>query len=378
MLKQDRTVWAAGANMFGQLGIDSKRYVVPKTMPNFVQVLSSGAKAVAAGGVHSLVLKQDGSVWSTGRNQYGQVGDSSNTDRETFVQVIPSGAKAIAAGGKHSMAVMRDGSVWSTGSHLYGQLGDGTKTDRSDFLMVMTGAAEAAAAGGEHSMVLKQDGSVWVTGNNEHGQLGDGSTQLARWFVHVISVGGKAVAAGGRHSLVLKQGGSVWATGDNEYGQLGDGSTSLKMSFVQVMSGGAKAIAAGSYHSIVLKQDGSVWSTGRNNFGQLGTQLGIGPSTYTSLFVRVTYDKAQAVAGGGWHSILLKRDRSIWATGGNVYGQLGDGTTISKNTFVRVLLSTRSSLLSRDGVWCMVIPLFGSVQLDFVFLTLVGPQRRST
>ena len=76
------------------------------------------------------------------------------------------------------MVLKQDGSVWATGYNKYGQLGDGTTTNRSEFTKVFQGGAIALAAGHFHSIVLKEDGSVWATGRNEEGQLGSGYT---RW-----------------------------------------------------------------------------------------------------------------------------------------------------------------------------------------------------
>ena len=340
MLTQGGTVWAAGINTFGQLGIDSRRYGM---MTNFVEVVPGGAKAVAAGASHSLLLTQDGSVWSTGRNVFGQLGDDGlHTGTQSFVQVIPNDATAVAAGARHSLVVMRDGSVWTTGFNLYGQLGDGSTIHRSRFVQVVSGGADAVAAGSEHSMVLMQDGSVWTTGLNSRGQLGDGSESyyFKSSFVQVVSNGTKAIAAGGYHSIVLKQDNSVWTTGENSYGQLGYGTTTSRSNFVQVVASGAQAIAAGHDHSMVLKQDGSVWATGRNNFGQLGD----GTRTSSETFVKVISSGVQTVAAGDWDSMVLTHDCSLWATGSNVYGQVGDGSTIAKNKFVRVLTS-------RDGAY---------------------------
>ena len=137
-----------------------------------------------------------------------------------------------------------------------------------------------------------------------------------------------------------------WTTGDNEFGQLGDGTASFKSSFVLVISSGAEAIATGYDHSMVLKQDGSVWATGRNTFGQLGNIYN-GPINFWGTFVQVISSGVQGVAAGGWHSMIIKHDGSLWATGANIYGQLGDGSTIDRSTYVRVLSP-------RDGAWFTV------------------------
>ena len=168
-IKPDGSIWAAGFNVFGQLGIDPKKNMM---MDDFVEVMSGDASAIAAGGKHSLVPKTDGSLWTAGSNECGQLGDGTKTDRHAFVKVMPGDVKSIATSAKHSLVVMRNGSVWATGCNRYGQLGDGSTSERQTFAQVIPKGGVSAAAAVEHSMVLKQDGSVWVTGNNKCGQLG--------------------------------------------------------------------------------------------------------------------------------------------------------------------------------------------------------------
>ena len=79
-------------------------------------------------------------------------------------------------------------------------------------------------------------------------------------------------------------------------------------------------------------QDGSVWCTGWNFAGQLG----VGSANSTSGFVQAVSSGVQAIAAGGWHSMVLKSDGSLWGTGANTYGQLGDGSIISQSNFVLV------------------------------------------
>ena len=99
--------------------------------------------------------------------------------------MVPSEAKAIAAGSRHSIMLKQDGSVWATGYNRYGQLGDGRRTTRHAFLQVMSYGVKAVAAGAIHSMVVKQDGSIWATGSNTYGQLGDGSTRSKHIFTRL-------------------------------------------------------------------------------------------------------------------------------------------------------------------------------------------------
>ena len=119
-----------------------------------------------AGGYHNMVIKPDGSVWATGSNEYGQLGDESAVDKIHYVQTVSNGVKVkvIAADSRHSMMVKYDGSVWTTGYNDYGQLGDDSKINKKCFVQVMSDGGTIIAAATFHNMVLKEDGSLWVTG----------------------------------------------------------------------------------------------------------------------------------------------------------------------------------------------------------------------
>ncbi|MDH4460334.1 MAG: hypothetical protein QE277_02860 [Flectobacillus sp.] len=85
---------------------------------------------ISAGESYSLFLKTDGTVWATGSNFSGQLGNGTNSSEYSPIQVA-SGIKAIATGRSHSLFLRTDGTVWATGDNLFGQLGDGTTTDRN-------------------------------------------------------------------------------------------------------------------------------------------------------------------------------------------------------------------------------------------------------
>ena len=295
-LMQDGSVWSTAQNSAGKIWFTAQsathhfgdRGSTSKGTFFFVQMIY-GAKAVAMGDFHSMVLTKYGHVWSTGLNERAQLGDQldddSTLDKATFVRVISSGSRvvAMAAGDAHSVVVKKDGSVWATGRNYYGQLGDGSTDDKTDFVKAMSSGAAHVAAGSYHSLVVKRGGSVWATGRNEYGQLGDGTTTDSVDYTQVVPSGAKAVAAGSRHSMVLKQHGSVWATGYNIYGQLGDGSTINRRDFVQVIYNDADAIAAGGFHSMVLKKNGDIWAAGSNQYGQFGDGIAASEKTFVRI-----------------------------------------------------------------------------------------------
>ena len=68
--------------------INHHRIPIVNGVAQSVVLADTNAVSLAAGGSHSMVLKKDGSVWTTGRNNYGQLGDGSKDDRNSFVEVI--------------------------------------------------------------------------------------------------------------------------------------------------------------------------------------------------------------------------------------------------------------------------------------------------
>jgi alpha-tubulin suppressor-like RCC1 family protein len=78
----------------------------------------------------------------------------------------------VEVGTQHTMILRSDGTLWATGYNSSGQLGDGTTQDKVLPVLVMSGVA-SVSAGREHTVILKTDGTVWATGNNNYGQLGN-------------------------------------------------------------------------------------------------------------------------------------------------------------------------------------------------------------
>jgi len=272
--KSDGTIWAWGSNSSGQLGNDN---TTDSKVPVQVSSVSglTDAIAVAAGNAHTVALKSDKTVWTWGDNAKGQLGNG-NAGGNSNVPVPVSGLTdviAIAAGNLHTVAVKSDGTVWAWGSNSTGQLGNGTTTD-SNVPVQVSGLAHviAVAAGSSHTVALDSDGTVRAWGDNTYGQLGDGTNTQETTPVKVNDLSDAiAVAAGSIHTAAVKTDGTVWAWGRNSNGQLGNGTTTDSNVPVQV-SGLAHviAVAAGSSHTVALKTDDTIWAWGNNSNGQLG------------------------------------------------------------------------------------------------------------
>ncbi|GAM09006.1 ultraviolet-B receptor UVR8 [Geobacter sp. OR-1] len=327
-LKNDGTVWAWGRNLEGELGTGS--FTEMNTTAVKVNGLS-GVVAIASGDMHCLALKSDGTVWAWGANGYGQLGNGGSVNSSCPVQV--SGLTqivAITAGSYHSAALRSDGTVLTWGYNANGQLGDGTTESRNTPVVVTgIGAATRISAGSNHMLAIMADGTVRSWGWNTYGQLGDGSTQDRRTPAQVYGLSGvRTIAAGYGHSLAVKSSGQVVAWGNNGYGRLGDGTSGQQTYPAQVIGFGTPAaLSVGHYHSAVVTGDGSVWTWGRNSEGQLGDGTTLMKSVPAPL---AGLSGFSSVASGGYHTVALKGDGTIVSWGNNSNGQVGDGTLISR------------------------------------------------
>ena len=346
-LKSDGTVWTWGYNGYGNLGdggtTSTSSIVTVSGLTNVIDI--------AAGDYHALAVRSDGSVWAWGYNAYGQLGNGTTVNQSTAVQVSqPTGfanLTGVAAGSYFSVALKNDGTLWTWGHNDYGQLGNGTTTDNSipsqssactglPPLNSTTASPWSArlSASQTHSVAIKPDGSVWGWGLNEYGELGDGTTITHFLPVASVMTGATQISTGWYHTLAVRSDRTAWAWGYNGYGNLGDGTNTNRPTPVQVqLLTGVIGVAAGQYHSVAVKSDGTVWGWGYNGYGELGD----GTTTErTSPVQAILLTGAIQVAAGSNHSLALKSDGTVWAWGYNGNGELGDGTTASKTSAVQV------------------------------------------
>ena len=184
----------------------------------------SNVTAIAAGDVHSLALKSDGTVVGWGYTfGYGAETPPAGLSDVTAISAAHGGG---IAPGLHSLALKSDGTVVGWGFDGFGQA-----TPPAGLSGVT-----AIAAGGFHSLALKSDGTVVGWGDDSYGQ----ATPPAG-LSNVV-----AISAGSTHSLALKSDGTVVGWGDNDWGQA---TPPAGLSNVT-------AISAGYFHSLALYQCG--------------------------------------------------------------------------------------------------------------------------
>jgi alpha-tubulin suppressor-like RCC1 family protein len=266
-IKEDGTLWGWGYNRFGALGNGTN---TDKHIPTQEPSKSTNWTDVATGYYHSIAVKSDGTLWASGRNNFGQLGDNSLVDKHVFVPIAAAVTdwSDVAAGYYHSAAIRKDGSLWAWGRNNSGQVGDGTAVDKQ----VPTQEALAdmdwkkVSTGYNHTVAIKTDGTLFAWGYNNYAVIGDGTranhntpTQEASAAEDWVEVDG-----GNYHTVAIKSDGTLWGWGYNNYGQLTDGLNAWRYA-PEIIGGEEKwsQASASQYHTAALKESNSVllWGT---------------------------------------------------------------------------------------------------------------------
>lgn len=315
---------------------------------NGTSVVQAGAggtvkfTSVAVGSSYALALQDDGTVWSIGYNSTGQLGNG--TIDQNYVKVIKrisglSNVKAISAGAYHSFALKNDGTVWTWGFNDKGQLGIGSTTTQAAPVQV-SGLSNITAivAGDSHTLALKSDGTLWAWGNNDNGQLGDNMTVNRNTPIQVSGITNvKSIAAGRSYSTVLKSDGKVWGWGSNYYAQLTQTARSpqtikaiTQLASTQLTNIANIAAHAFTGNTLALTSDGKVYAWGYDSHGQLGNGT---TSTVDQNYARS--NPVPAIVAGlpnivsidaGYTSVFAVDDTgAVWSWGSNYAGSLGQG-----------------------------------------------------
>ena len=359
VLKEDGTVWAYGLNNYGQLGQgDTTNRKKPVQVKVDEDTYLENIKKISVGFNHILALSTDGKVYSWGKNHAGTLGNNNASSYKTYATNM-NGINGtgyleniidIAISHDISYAIDVDGNLIGCGSGDYnaflGSSGSGVVYNPiriaavSDAIMISTGTNNVA--------IIEQDSDVYVWGNNGSGALGIGSS--ARDAVNTyISNDIDWIDFGGYSSYYLKEDGTLYSAGMNNYGQLGLGSTSNVSSFTQVKyeDGNvvkAKQIFAGGRNLIFTALDGKTYITGYNGYGQLSngsTEKAMYPtvmkntdnSELTDAIILSTGDCIYNSVSR--NSGVIRSDGTVWVSGDNSYGQIGNDTTVSSNYLIQ-------------------------------------------
>jgi len=307
VLADDGTVWTWGGNQSYELGDGTNK---SRTDPGQVKGLKD-VVAVTAGVGITIVLKKDGTVWAWGQNTNGEITMEKKGNTGTPTQV--KGLESIIAI-SDTVALKKDGTVWE-----WGLSDDNDEHSRIPAVQVkgLTDVIDISKVSCVN-LALKKDGTVWAWnhyGNNVFGQLGNGTFERTYGPVQVLNLTDVvAISAGDGFCLALKKDGTVWAWGkdDSIWGESWDLNDSPVPLQIEGLTD-VKKISAGGRRATALKSDGTVWQWGIiSSKTSLGTLL---EPINKPIEVEGLSDIIE-ISSRWYHGLALKKDGTLWQWSG--------------------------------------------------------------
>ncbi|KAK5861160.1 hypothetical protein PBY51_022576 [Eleginops maclovinus] len=309
-----------GGNTWGQLGIGFK----PATgKPATVKALKSEkVKLVACGRDHTIVSTWQGSVYSAGRNQEGQLGLGHCDNTSSFLLLQPFCCYApitqLSAGCNTSAALTEDGRLFMWGDNSQGQIGLGDEGFSAEPREVGVGEAVIwVSCGYHHSAFVTAEGDLFTFGESANGRLGLQGEQLANHRVpqRVQGILGNVtqVSCGGEHTVALTEE-NVYTFGRGQYGQLGHGTflfeVDLPKPLEQFSNSSIKNVACGESHTAVITNSGLLYTFGNCRHGKLGLgEENLINHFSPALCTRFLKNKVLLVSCGGNHMLVIAAPR---------------------------------------------------------------------
>jgi alpha-tubulin suppressor-like RCC1 family protein len=212
-IKTDGSLWTWGRNAEGQLGINA----AGDTRSTPVTTFAGGTtwKQVSAGSAHTAAIKTDGSLWTWGAQFNGELGinvGGAFQGRGTPVTTFVGGTtwKSVSCGGQFTTAIKTDGSLWTWGANNNGQLGTNDAIVRSIPVTTFAGGTNwKQVDAGAITAAIKTDGTLWVWGGNTSlGQLGINTTSNTTRSTPVTTFAGgnnwKQVSGLSQHTVAIQ------------------------------------------------------------------------------------------------------------------------------------------------------------------------------
>jgi alpha-tubulin suppressor-like RCC1 family protein len=343
------------------VSITKNSFAIPLTRTALRWTQVSASKQFFGNGF-SLAIDYLGRAWSWGSNDSGQLGNGTLLSQPspsliTIPPEHPGTWLSISAGDQHCLGIDTNGKGWAWGNNNSGELGDGTTTRRLVPTPIDTNVSgvqtwKQLSAGRFFSLGisadLSNDGKGWAWGNNGSGQLGVGPTPASSNVPIAIDPSGtsgvqtwKQLSAGNFHSLGISmapEDGKGWAWGLN-FSRLGDGTSTNRNVPIAIDPSGTSGVQtwkqlSASNHSLGISLtpvDGKGWAWGPNLNGQLGDGTTTSKNVPTAINTNSPRPQTwKLLSAGTFHSLGIsadpENDSKGWAWGSNLNGQLGDGT----------------------------------------------------
>ncbi len=335
-----------GDNTYGIMGSTGDMYDTPVGIDNSD---NSRWLSISAGGDHVCGIDENYNLWCWGRNDRGQVGNSSfqTSVAEPYKVMNPQGKKwrFVTVNRFTSCAIDEANELWCWGDDRFSKLGDsgwGMVSTPHLVSNVENSGWKNVAIGLEHICAFDLSNNLWCWGRNTDGDGSFGQLLSGRGgdiYTRPVEVYYPSattwlgVAAGADHSCAVNSAHQLWCWGNNMEGELGVvepfSFASAEMPYmgmdfpVQVVNGdgtGWKEVSGGFYHTCALDLTGKVWCWGYDFTGSLGWSGGDSPTPVSGIDIRFS-----SISAGGFHNCGMTPDGVLYCWGNNFAGQLGTG-----------------------------------------------------
>lgn len=329
-INSNNQLFGWGDNIYGQLGDGT---TVPRSTP--VQAGSSSnwsSNYFTTGYYHSMAINSLGELYTWGYNNFGQLGDGTNTNKTVTNKIANLTSYSCVSAGYFSSWIIKDnGNLYSAGYTPYTAQTSGQIFNRLGSDVNITNATNIVqiAAGDTFSTIINNYGQHYVTTV----QAASSSVYANAGFTLTPLNGVKSISASNRgdYYLAIDSSNNLYGAGNNSYYQMGVGNFTNKFSPSLILSystsgigGGIKKISAGAFHSLFIGMNNTLWACGYNTYGGLGIA---GANTLTSFTQVGTSNNWIEIAASVYFSAAINSLGELYAWGYNNYGQLGTGDT---------------------------------------------------
>ena len=339
-LTESGSVYGVGRNSTGQIGINNNdTYIKTPQLVEYFEANGDTSKGGRDAPSEKIIIKQvscsiysdsttifltnDGSVYSVGKNNYGQMGIGDYSDYNT-PQLI----------------------------EYFEANGDETKGGRGEGSAKIT--IDKVIMGAYHVIFISNDGKIYGVGYNENKEYVFGPNSESKYntpqeIIHFNNSDGinniKQIACGSFHTIFLTNDGSVYNCGSNSFGELGHGDTLPREEpeIIEYFEAGGRGegslkitieeIFSYNYCTFCRTSDGKFYGFGENNYGQLG----LSDITNKDTPQMISYlNNITQIVSSGVHTIFVTNDYRVWGCGKNNNGQLGLGYTSPYVTILEI------------------------------------------
>jgi alpha-tubulin suppressor-like RCC1 family protein len=255
------------------------------TVSNICIAPHTGWDKISTSDNHNCAI-DDGRMYCWGLNDEGQLGNNTtvNDNKPLLVKGLLNTSTGIqdpaftdwinvSVGKSLTCGVRNNGIAYCWGRNNDGQIGDNTFTDRPTPTPVVGGFTDwnnVSVVGGEHVCGLRKNGEAYCWGSNNDGQLGNGTTTDSKIPVLVAGTW-NMISAFKETSCGIRNRGEVACWGQNDKGAVMGTSTGIIMTPTTVPLPYADFIHVASHkrNTCAVRTNGDLWCWGRNK-GQYG------------------------------------------------------------------------------------------------------------